>query len=60
MAEMSERKYSWLVISTFTIGLLALIFGFRLFGPQRMPVGPLYVSVVDTNYQTLPYVRVEI
>lgn len=32
----------------------------KFWGPQRMPVGPLDVSVVDTNYQTLPYVRVEI
>lgn len=60
MSEMSERKYSWLVILTFTICLLLVIFGFRLFGPEKQTVGPLDVSVVDANYHTLPYVRVEI
>ena len=60
MAEMGERQYSWLVIATFTIGLLALIFGFKLFAPEQRTVGPLDVSVTDVGYHTLPYVRVEI
>lgn len=60
MSEMSERKYSWLVILTFITCSLLVIFGFRLFGPEKQNVGPLDVSVVDANYHTLPYVRVEI
>lgn len=64
MTETSERKYSWLTprltIVIFTISVSALIFGFRLFGPEQPTVGPLDVSVADVNYHTLPYVRVEI
>ncbi len=59
MSEMSEKKYSWLVILTSSC-LLLVIFGYILFVQDKQNVGPLDVSVVDANYHTLPYVRVEI
>ena len=51
-----DRVLGFMSIGLIVVFLLVL----KFYGPQRMPVGPLDVSVVDTNYQTLPYVRVEI
>lgn len=44
-----------------SIGLIiAFLLVLKFYGPHRMPVSPLLVSVVDGNSYILPYVRVEI
>ena len=50
------RKTLFLLVGILVVGFLAI----KFLGQEQKNVGPLDVSVVDANYHTLPYVRVEI
>lgn len=52
-----SREKGWAILGTC---LLVSTLGCKTLIPERQKVGPLEVSVVDTNYYILPYVRVEI
>ena len=49
-------KTLFLLVVIFVVGFLVI----KFLGREQLNVGPLDVSVVDVNYYTLPYVRVEI